>query len=210
MYIGTPFLYHYGLVQGFNPPSLTIQSTGFDFVTGTRPLVLSTTPTPGTATPPSSTHSSPQSHKPHNKRTATLGTKPGSNSGTRKHVTQPGQNSKGRKQIAPAELRPSSEVPAPMPIPVPGSASDVHLRLKKKLQDRISRQIRSLTSKEVEAHASRDAEEAVLAAAHAEALAEFIDRFPVDIPGIGPCPPNLPRDGLETVSVDLIDPNKHV
>ena len=37
MYLGTPFLYHYSLVKGFNPPSLIIQSTGFDFVTGTRP-----------------------------------------------------------------------------------------------------------------------------------------------------------------------------
>ena len=72
---------------------------------------------------------------------------------------------------------------------------------KERLRDRASRQIRSLTSKEVEAHAARDAEDIILAAAHSEALAEFIDRFPVDIPGIGPCPPNLPWDGLETNSV---------
>ena len=36
----------------------------------------------------------------------------------------------------------------------------------------------------------------------------FIDRFPTDIPGIGPAPPDLPRDGLETMMITLKDPTK--
>ncbi|MGH7240309.1 MAG: RNase H-like domain-containing protein, partial [Candidatus Saccharimonadales bacterium] len=53
-------------------------------------------------------------------------------------------------------------------------------------------------------------EEEILCKKTEEMMREFEDRFPVDLPGIGPAPPNLPKDGLDTARIRLKDPEQKI